>query len=102
MAEYATEAKLQELGIKEEDVIDLDKKSSGSKIIFTERELKKQRKAEAKANMLAKEERRPKGAKKRGVKKVPKAIEAPVERLAPIDLEPIKLELDLLSVGFLF
>jgi hypothetical protein len=48
LAEYATAAKLQELGLKKEDIIQLDT-ISRSKILADEREVRKAAKAEAKA-----------------------------------------------------
>lgn len=81
LAEYATAAKLQELGLKEEDIIQLDS-ISRSKILADEKEVKKAAKAEAKA--LAKANTEAKGT----------TIQEPV-------WEPVKpVELELLSVGF--
>ncbi|TVY59661.1 hypothetical protein LSUE1_G008093 [Lachnellula suecica] len=48
LAEYATAAKLEELGLKEEDIIQLDN-ISRSKILANEREARRLAKAEAKA-----------------------------------------------------
>ncbi|TVY27439.1 hypothetical protein LHYA1_G003230 [Lachnellula hyalina] len=74
LAEYATAAKLQELGLKEEDVIQLDNISK-SKILADEREVKKAAKAEAKA--LTKANTEAKGT-----------IQEPVwEPVKPVELE---------------
>jgi len=79
LAEYATAAKLQELGLKEEDIIQLDT-ISRSKILAGEREIRKAAKAEAKA--LAKANMEAKGT----------VTQEPV-------WEPVKpVELELLSV----
>ncbi|TVY18456.1 hypothetical protein LARI1_G004413 [Lachnellula arida] len=75
LAEYATAAKLQELGLKEEDIIQLDS-ISRSKILADEKEVKKAAKAEAKA--LAKANTEAKGT----------TIQEPVwEPVKPVELE---------------
>lgn len=81
LAEYATAAKLEELGLKEDDIIQLDT-ISRSKILEDEREARKAAKAEAKALTKANTEAK--------------------ETIAEPAWEPVApVELELLSVCYL-
>ena len=90
LAEYATAAKLQELGLKEEDIIQLDT-ISNTKTLADEREVRKAAKAEAKALTKANTKAKPTVARQGPVR----------EPVKPVELELLSVWLPLFSGGLI-